>query len=75
MRYGVEIRDHDHRRIRLLAFSGCTGRDPFLSYGPEPRVEDCMLLQQSTPTRFTCNGKQYTSLQLTDIRNGTTATK
>jgi hypothetical protein len=40
----------------LLPFSGCAGRNPFLSYGPEPRVEDCMLLQQSTPTKYICNG-------------------
>jgi hypothetical protein len=58
-----------------LAFSGCAGRNPFLSYGPEPRVEDCAQIQQATPTKYICNGKQYTSVQLTDIRNGTTPSK
>jgi hypothetical protein len=55
------------------ALSGCANasRNPFISVGPEPRVENCMLLQQATPARFVCNGKIYTAVQLTDIRNGT----
>jgi hypothetical protein len=40
------------------------------SYGPQPRVEDCAQIQQATPTKYICDGKQYTSFQLTDIRNG-----
>jgi hypothetical protein len=59
----------------LLALCGCAGRNPFLSYGPEPRVEDCAQIQQATPTKYICDGKQYTSVQLTDIRNGTTPSK
>ena len=43
---------------------------PFLSYGPQPRVEDCAQIQQATPTKYICDGKQYTSVQLTDIRDG-----
>jgi hypothetical protein len=54
-----------------VALSGCASRNPFVSEGPEPRVENCMLLQQATPARFVCNGKIYTAVQLTDIRNGT----
>jgi hypothetical protein len=50
--------------------AGCSGQNPILSSGPEPRVEDCMLLQQATPAKFVCNGKTYTAVQLTDIRNG-----
>ncbi len=29
-----------------------------------------MQIQQATPTRYICDGKQYTSVQLSDIRNG-----
>jgi hypothetical protein len=59
--------------ILLLAASGCSGRNPLLSYGPKPRVEDCCQIQQATPTKYICDsGKQYTSVQLSDIRNGTT---
>jgi hypothetical protein len=53
-------------------FAGCSFQDPIMSSGPEPRVEDCMLLQQATPAKFVCNGKTYTATQLSDIRNGTT---
>jgi hypothetical protein len=60
--------------IALLAIvasiGGCAGRNPFLSNGPEPRVENCMLLQQATPAKFVCDGKTYTAVQLSDIRNG-----
>jgi hypothetical protein len=62
--------------IALLAIAasiaGCAGRNPLLSYGPEPRVEDCAQIQQATPTKYICDGKQYTSVQLSDIRNGKT---
>jgi hypothetical protein len=61
--------------IELLALSGCAGRNPFLSYGPQPRVEDCVQIQQATPTKYICDGKPYTAVQLTGIRNGTVASK
>jgi hypothetical protein len=51
---------------------GCSGRNPFLSYGPHPRVEDCAQIQQATPSKYICDGKQYTSVQLSDIREGKT---
>jgi hypothetical protein len=56
----------------MLVLAGCGASNPFplLSSGPSPRVEDCMLLQQATPTRFVCGGKIYTAVQLADIRNG-----
>jgi hypothetical protein len=56
----------------MPALSGCSFQNPIMSSGPTPRVEDCMLLQQATPAKFVCNGKTYTAVQLTDIRNGTT---
>ena len=71
------LSDHPLRTTLLItglaaisALAGCSGQNPILSSGPEPRVEDCMLLQQATPARFVCNGKTYTAVQLTDIRNG-----
>jgi hypothetical protein len=54
MRSEVEIKTMITTAFALLAFSGCAGRNPFLSYGPEPRFEDCMLLQQSTSTKYIC---------------------
>jgi len=58
-----------------LFCSGCAGRNPFLSYGPEPRVEDCVQIRQATPTQYVCGGKPYTAVQLTEIRDGTVASK
>jgi hypothetical protein len=54
-----------------LSLSGCAGMtNPFLSSGPEPRVEDCAQIQQATPTRYVCDGKVYTSVQLDKIGKG-----
>src|ERR1700730_2744061 len=51
--------------------SGCSAYDnPLLSSGPYPRVEDCALIQQATPTKYVCGGKTYTSVQLADSRRG-----
>ena len=72
------LRAPSNRIVRLtligataVLLGGC-GADQslLLSGGPSPRVEDCMVLQQATPTRFVCNGKTYTSIQLSDIRLG-----
>jgi hypothetical protein len=56
--------------MSTLALTGCGARNPFLSYGPSPRSEDCAQIQQATPTKYVCGGKVYTSVQLTAIRNG-----
>ena len=61
--------------LGVLGLGGCSGRNPLLSYGPQPRVEDCAQIQQATPTKYICDGKPYTSVQLSDIRNGTVASK
>jgi hypothetical protein len=54
--------------------SGCTASsNPLLSSGPDPRIEDCALVQQATPTRYVCGGKTYTAVQLTSLRNSATA--
>jgi len=54
-----------------LVLSGCaTGKKLFLSSGPAPRVEDCAEITKATPTSYVCEGKTYTSVQLTNIRNG-----
>ena len=61
--------------LAALQTAGCAGSNPFplLSSGPSPRVEDCMLLQQATPTKYVCGGKTYTAVQLADIRSGKAA--
>ena len=56
--------------LSMFALVGCAGRNPVLSSGPSPRVEDCAQIQQATPTKYVCGGKLYTSIQLSDIRNG-----
>jgi hypothetical protein len=54
-----------------LLLSGCASTEKlFLSSGPTPRVESCAQIQQATPTKYVCNGKAYTAVQLTNIRNG-----
>lgn len=76
MRIGLSIRPRQAAIIATAlwaaALSGCAAHTLLVSEGPEPRVENCMLLQQATPAKFVCNGKTYTAVQLTDIRNGTT---
>jgi hypothetical protein len=55
----------------VLICSGCGGlTNPLLSSGPHPRVEDCAMVQQATPTRYVCDGKIYTSVQLDEISEG-----
>jgi hypothetical protein len=75
MRIGLSIRPLRAGIIAVglctAALSGCATRNPFISEGPEPRVENCMLLQQATPAKFVCDGKTYTAVQLTEIRHGT----
>jgi hypothetical protein len=69
----------DRRRsVRLIvlaaALAGLCGcaENPFLQAGPEPRVANCALIQQATPSRYVCGGKTYTATQLADIRDGKT---
>jgi hypothetical protein len=74
---GVRKRYQRGRRalIALAAVTaglcGCAA-NPFLQSGPEPRVENCALTQQATPSRYVCGGKTYTATQLADIRDGKT---
>jgi hypothetical protein len=35
---------------------------------PPPRVQDCGVLNNSSPREFACNGKVYTSFQLAKLR-------
>ncbi len=56
-----------------FAMTGCADMS-VLSSGPTPRVEDCALIGQSTPSKFVCgDGKSYTAVQLADIRTGKAA--
>lgn len=50
----------------MLALPGCF----LLSSGPSPRVEDCAQIRQATPTQYYCDGKVYTSVQLSNLRHG-----
>lgn len=59
--------------VTLLTLSGCAGVKPLMSSGPSPRVEDCMMQQAATPTRFVCDGKTYTSVELADLRKNLNA--
>jgi hypothetical protein len=62
--------------LAMIGLAACSSlHSPLVSSGPEPRVEDCLLIQQATPAKFVCNGKIYTAVQLSDIRNGTTPAK
>ena len=54
-----------------LGMAGCSIENPLLSAGPDPKVEDCALIQQPTPSKYICGGKTYTSVQLAEIRNPT----
>jgi hypothetical protein len=56
----------------VFAFSSsCAAHDnPLLSSGPDPRVEDCALIQQATPSKYVCAGKTYTAVELSGIRAG-----
>jgi hypothetical protein len=33
-----------------------------------PRVQDCVIMNVSSPTKYVCNGKTYTSFQLAKLR-------
>ena len=64
------------RRWIFAAFAaqllvGCSMGNPIMSSsGPGPHAEDCAIIQQATPTKYVCNGKVYTSIQLANIRTG-----
>jgi hypothetical protein len=51
-----------------LSTSGCA------SQSTPPRVENCGIVAVSSPTKYVCNGKVYTSFELTNLRRET-ATK
>jgi hypothetical protein len=55
--------------LGLVSLCGCA-ENPFLQSGPEPRVASCALIRQATPNLYYCDGKTYTAVQLSDIRNG-----
>jgi hypothetical protein len=62
---------------------GCSSVQPFLGSGgepsastqvsakvtaPPPRVQDCAIVNITSPNKFFCKGKEYTSFQLTKLR-------
>ncbi len=69
--------------LSALSVSGCA-TDMFMSTAAYPRVEDCMIVGQGTPSKFVCSdgkdyfstdGKAFTSIQLVDARTPKTADK
>lgn len=61
----------------MLALAGCsamapsspvTGTQQAAAAGPPPLVQNCGIVAISSPTRYVCNGKVYTSFQLAKLR-------
>jgi len=60
--------------VVTLAAAGCATVTP--AWTPSqtagtaqvPRVQDCAIVSISSPTRYACNGKVYTSFQLAKMR-------
>jgi hypothetical protein len=48
--------------IAIGLASGCASQSPPL------RVENCGIVAVSSPTKYVCNGKVYTSFELTNLR-------
>jgi hypothetical protein len=62
--------------------AGCSSMQPFVGSGgepaastqasaattPPPRVQDCAIVNITSPNQFYCKGKVYTSFQLTKLR-------
>ena len=61
-----------------LALTGCSVMPSFgnlstqqasaSSLGPQPRVQNCGIVSISSPTKYVCNGKVYTSFDLANLR-------
>ncbi len=70
--------------VLALTLAGCSSIQPSLLPGaspppaprqaaadsnqPPPRVQECGILNNSSPREFACNGKVYTSFQLSKLR-------
>jgi hypothetical protein len=56
----------------ILGLSGCSMTPSFvtqpLSKGAPPLVQNCAIVSISSPTRYACNGKVYTSFELAKLR-------
>jgi hypothetical protein len=61
--------------VALPLLGGCAAANPIVESGPEPRVADCALIKQATPTLYACDGKVYTGQQLWAIRHGEQTTQ
>jgi len=67
--------------VIALALAGCSSRNsgnfppPGAAMakgkptGPPPNVEDCAMMSSGSPTKYVCNGKQYTTFDLYKMRN------
>ena len=64
--------------VMIVSVAGCaTGQNTGTPAGtasqtaaakPIPRIEDCAIVGISSPSKFVCNGKVYTSFQLAKLR-------
>jgi hypothetical protein len=68
--------------VAVVAAAGCTAMQPLTGSGgepatptqtskataPPPRVQDCAIVNITSPNQFYCKGKVYTSFQLTKLR-------
>jgi hypothetical protein len=55
----------------VLFGPGCSAHDdPPLNSGPYSRIDDCTLIQQSTPAKAVCGDKTYKAVELAEIRYG-----
>lgn len=63
----------------FLALAGCAAAAPAAdpsakaaqqgaAAGPPPLVQNCAIVAISSPTKYACNGKVYTSFQLAKLR-------
>lgn len=52
-----------------LPWSGTGGRSGTSNIaGAPPRVQDCGIVSISSPTKYACNGKVYTTFELVKLR-------
>jgi hypothetical protein len=52
--------------LMIATTAGCAAQT---AYNPKvPLVQDCVIMNVSSPTKFVCNNKTYTTFQLAKMR-------
>jgi hypothetical protein len=56
--------------VMIASVAGCSTTPPWSTRaaGQPAPVQDCTVFNISTPTRYACNGKVFTSYQLAKVR-------